>query len=277
MEVNAGINAIYIWPDSALYIGTNLYPQAHSHSAIECAIPLTGSLRLRQGESDNWQFGSAAIIDGEHMHHLSTPGEKLASLYLEKTDQHYRQLLSNHNVSPGGATLLDAEIPDTLRQTLCDSLFIPFESGQANAVRQALLEYLQTHEAKNSPLEPRLEQVIRQIQASPDHKWSSGELAAIACLSPSRLQHLFKQHMGMPIRRYLLWHRTRLAIAGLLQGRGLADTAQAAGFSDSPHFSRTCKAILGISPSMLLQPRNNLNVVFCRHTQGPYAETCSHY
>jgi AraC-like DNA-binding protein len=73
-------------------------------------------------------------------------------------------------------------------------------------------------------------------------------------LSPAHLQFLFARDVGVPIRRYGVWRRLLhgLAHVGPLD---FTAAAHAAGFADLGHFSRTCRRMLGLSPSEL---RGNL-------------------
>ena len=77
--------------------------------------------------------------------------------------------------------------------------------------------------------------------------------AAAAFLSPSRFAHLFKQQLGLPFRRYLLWRK--LTRAMLLIGReGTATAAaHAADFADAAHLTRTFSEMFGIPPSVMLR------------------------
>ena len=75
--------------------------------------------------------------------------------------------------------------------------------------------------------------------------------AAAAHLSPSRFRHLFVQQTGISFRAYLLWSRVSRAIVRGMAGESWTDAAQASGFSDSAHLTRTCRRMFGIAPSML--------------------------
>jgi AraC-like DNA-binding protein len=69
-------------------------------------------------------------------------------------------------------------------------------------------------------------------------------------LSPAHLQALFVRDVGVPIRTYLLWRRLLIAIASCVR---LDNTSAAhfAGFADLAHLSRTCRRMLGYSPTLL--------------------------
>lgn len=69
-------------------------------------------------------------------------------------------------------------------------------------------------------------------------------------LSPAHLQALFVRDVGVPIRTFLLWRRLLIAIASCVR---LDNTSAAhrAGFADLAHLSRTCRRMLGYSPTLL--------------------------
>jgi AraC-like DNA-binding protein len=89
---------------------------------------------------------------------------------------------------------------------------------------------------------------------------SGTELAARVGMSASRLTHLFTQQVGIPLRRYVLWSRLRIAITRVRAGDDLTGAAHSAGFADSAHLTRTTRDMfrpcaLGAEPTRVLGPR----------------------
>ena len=78
------------------------------------------------------------------------------------------------------------------------------------------------------------------------------EVAQAVHLSPGRFRHLFVAQTGTSFRAWLLWARTEAAIAAATKGTSWTDAAQDAGFADAAHFTRTCRRVFGISPTMLV-------------------------
>lgn len=72
-------------------------------------------------------------------------------------------------------------------------------------------------------------------------------------LSPSRFRRVFAQEVGLPFRRYVLWRRLRLAVTELGAGADVTTAAHAAGFADLAHFSRTLKAMFGVTATQALR------------------------
>jgi AraC-like DNA-binding protein len=71
-----------------------------------------------------------------------------------------------------------------------------------------------------------------------------------AGISPAHLQVLFVKDVGLPIRTYRLWHRLLVGMRSYPQ-IGATAAAHLAGFADLAHFSRTCRRMLGYSPTAL--------------------------
>ncbi|MEO8307830.1 MAG: helix-turn-helix transcriptional regulator [Pseudomonadota bacterium] len=81
---------------------------------------------------------------------------------------------------------------------------------------------------------------------------SSAQAAAVAHLSPSRFRHLFVAQTGVSFRGYILWARVGSAVGAAMGGLSWTEAAQAWGFADSAHLSRTCRRMFGIAPTMLI-------------------------
>ena len=90
-----------------------------------------------------------------------------------------------------------------------------------------------------------MEQLDAQLDAPPGLEALAGQIG----ISPSRLRHMFKEQAGLPISRYVLWMRLRTALLHALEGASMTESAQAAGFSDAAHFTRTCRQMFGLPPT----------------------------
>ncbi|TQM26278.1 AraC-like DNA-binding protein [Nocardia bhagyanarayanae] len=75
------------------------------------------------------------------------------------------------------------------------------------------------------------------------------DLARAVHLSESRLAHVFSAELGLPFRPYLRWLRVQRAAELLAAGHSLTDVAHGAGFADSAHLTRVCRAMFGAPPS----------------------------
>ncbi len=97
--------------------------------------------------------------------------------------------------------------------------------------------------------EPRIAHAVELIKQNYGENDSVALIAKQVGLSAPRLTELFKQVMGVPIRRFRLWHRIFATAANLQQGVSLTDAALKAGFADYAQFSRTYRLLAGGNPS----------------------------
>jgi AraC family transcriptional regulator len=102
-------------------------------------------------------------------------------------------------------------------------------------------------------LDPRVTKVLNQIQSSDDLRISLGAAAEVAFLSPSRFAHLFKDQVGLPFSRYMLWRKLTRAMLAIGSERTIADAAYAADFADAAHVTRTFYQMVGMAPSVLMR------------------------
>lgn len=101
----------------------------------------------------------------------------------------------------------------------------------------------------------RLRPVVRTVEAigtEPERKWTLGDLAALASVSPSHLAHVFRAETGLPVYGYLLRSRLALALDAVLDSdAGLTEVALDTGFSSHSHFTAKFRALFGCTPQQL--------------------------
>ena len=68
-----------------------------------------------------------------------------------------------------------------------------------------------------------------------------------ACLSQSRLSHLFKESVGISLHRYLAWEKMRKGYVNYRKYGSITEAAMRAGFDSPSHFAATCKRMFGLS------------------------------
>lgn len=114
----------------------------------------------------------------------------------------------------------------------------------------------------------RIAKCLDRIHRHMPENLTAKELADSVALSQDRFLHLFKDIMGLPLRRYMLWTKLDLAAHYLKNGGSLTDAAHEAGFSDSAHLSRTCREMFGIAPSVVFGRSSGLKIQFCETMQA---------
>lgn len=99
------------------------------------------------------------------------------------------------------------------------------------------------------PLDERVRRVVDAVEHDVRHGWTLDGLAAVARLSPSRLSHLFTQHLGLSPMGFVEEHRMRLAAQLLdLTDRPIKDVATEVGYADPLYFSSRFRRWSGVSP-----------------------------
>ena len=129
----------------------------------------------------------------------------------------------------------------------------PMESLEIRELIRHCVQALCTGVAPSRRLDPRVTRVLASIRAADELRISIEDAAAMAFLSPGRFAHLFKQQVGLPFRRYMLWRKLTRAMLVIGREKTIATAAHAADFADAAHLTRTFSQMLGITPSILMR------------------------
>jgi AraC-like DNA-binding protein len=84
-------------------------------------------------------------------------------------------------------------------------------------------------------------------------------------VSETRLTRWFNAELGAPPKRWQVWMRLRRSVDLLLMGQSVMATSQEAGFADASHFSRACRTVFGLPPSVIarLNVRSSVSLSAC--------------
>jgi len=126
-----------------------------------------------------------------------------------------------------------------------------------------MLSRLAGQSSQSFPLDARIEKALDFAKVQPELKAPVEAIAQAVGLSEGRLVHLFKEQVGIPIRRYLLWLRLVHASGNLFENVSLTTAAHNAGFADSAHFTRTFRKMFGVTPSELFKNSRFVQVIPC--------------
>jgi AraC-type DNA-binding domain-containing proteins len=240
-----GVVRGFMWPAEFLMFSDFLVAQAHAHSAIQVVIGMDGPCRV---EIDGaWREIPGVVIGTDVSHCLDAAGSLVAIGWVE-AESHLGERIGRRPRSSRGWAAVDeqtaAGIAELWRPALDRST--PCSRGY-RAWRQGLA-LLAGEEAPPPPVDPRIDAVLAYLRRAPSPSPTITQLMAVATLSESRLQHLFREQVGVPIRRYLLWQRILTAMSLLAEGASITDAAHGAGFADGPHLTRTTHRMNGVSP-----------------------------
>ena len=236
---------LFLWGGCGLYAGPAFATTLHAHHALQVCIGMSGRFRLRSGAAAPWRAYRGAVVLSDQSHQLDGQGYRVALLYLDPESRLARRIAQLQ--ARGGIFAVRKATVESLRSRLSGLI----EAEPTARLCEELLEALVRKDNVLAPLDGRVASAVELLRAAPGRRMPIAELAPAVGLSPSRLAHLFRAHTGLPVRRYLLWLRLGDALQQLTHGVSLTTAAHAAGFADSAHFSRTFRAMLGITPSSL--------------------------
>src|SRR5262249_36501441 len=90
----------------------------------------------------------------------------------------------------------------------------PLEGPEIGTLVRLCVQGLCAGAPPSRRLDERVTKVLAAIRQSDDLRMSIEDAAAMAFLSPGRFAHLFKQQVGLPFRRYILWRNLTRAMLG---------------------------------------------------------------
>jgi AraC-like DNA-binding protein len=98
----------------------------------------------------------------------------------------------------------------------------------------------------------QVERVKEAISTCPERKWTLGDLADLACVSPFHLAHVFREEVGASVYRYVLRSRLARALGAVLDSdTDLTAVAMETGFASHSHFTARFRELFGLTPTDL--------------------------
>ena len=240
----------YLWDGGFLLIARaeGVVP-AHAHHAIQIVVALDGMVAIC-GEDNRWRRGPGIIVQPDVVHSFDCSGAMGAMLFVDPE-------------SSEGAWLhraLEQEIvvvPDDRLASSVSELrtFVeqPIQSMELGELIRHCVRALSPGAPPARRLDQRVTTVLNAIRARDDLRMSLDDAAQLAFLSPSRFAHLFKDQVGLPYSRYMLWRKLTRAMVAIASERTIAAAAQAADFADAAHLTRTFYQMVGMAPSVLMR------------------------
>ncbi len=252
---NSGIKAfgfgrIAFWRGGSVWVGRSEEAGFHEHHAIQIGIALAGGmLRLRRPNQE-WTAQAAAIVAANQPHAFEGGGELVALVFAEPESREGRVLKQRYR---DAICALDAGLLAGEAAALAAAFAQPVANDELVRRAQAVITRLTALEPLPvKPLDARIAHAIEVIRTQLDQPVSMADIAEAVHLSPERFRHLFLEQTGIRFRPYVLWLRMEMAVAAYAAGSSLTEAAQAGGFADSAHFSRSFKRMFGV-PAISVQ------------------------
>lgn len=257
---------IYAWPDRFLYLGPSTKTSLHRNHAATWLVASHGMLQINLSSGEAIE-NEVIFVPSETEFATTTADVNIAALYWEPASDSFKRATSGININAArgfkcpftNQSASNTRIPNLARGftrlRIADTTLAEADHMLASLFG---LNSLATNVAVFQ--DARIAEALKFLRDSPDTYESADALASRVHLSPSRFQHLFKEKVGVPIRRYVLWLKMRKALDLAMAGNSLTTAALSAGFADSAHLSRTVRAIMGVAPQFVFRHRGQLTV-----------------
>lgn len=258
--MNQACASLYYWNGQDMYIGKFPNNTEHHHNVIQIEIGAKAPFRF-QSAGSNYNFRAVIIapnvphkVDDHdewqlmlHIEPFSLIGRQLLAIYLKKLQFKEIEFESIKPFLPEINRFIERIHPCERAKKLFDDIVY-------NLIDTPM---------KPNPVDDRIRAALEMLNHMPIKKISTKALAAAIGLSESRLVHLFKCQIGIPVRRYLLWLRLRNAVEQIINGKTFTNAAHHSGFSDSAHLSRTFKQMSGMTLTDYLKKSQFIQAISC--------------
>ena len=245
-----GAGLFLSWDGGCVFMGRDVgvIPE-HAHYAIQVAFGSVPGIRFRSGECAEWCTYAGAIIPSRQPHSMdASAAPENAVIFVEPETREGRALVERWRLDG------IVGIPEALLLEVRPALFAAWRDRSPGALERASMAVVRALTGGIEPAVPSDERILRAtsyIRAHLDRPLTLEEVAAEACLSPSRFRHLFVEETGMALRPYILWRRFLRVWDMLMEGTSISAAAHAAGFADAAHLTRTSRRMFGFPPSAL--------------------------
>lgn len=222
---------------------------AHAHHAIQIVVAIDGEVAIC-GEDAEWRKGPAVIVRPDAVHSFSANGALGAMLFVdpESTEGTWLGSALKRDITVVSGPRLASSV-----QELRKFIEQPFEGMDIDELIRHCVQALSPGAPPARRLDPRVTTVLNAIRDRDDLRLSLESAAEKAFLSPSRFAHLFKEQVGLPFSRYMLWRKLTRAMVAIASERTISAAAHAADFADAAHLTRTFYQMVGMAPSVLMR------------------------
>jgi AraC-like DNA-binding protein len=243
----------------AVYVGPIRDNRLHDHYAAQFCVALEQPFFIRSDIDSAFYQSFFAFVPSQQLHQIQSEASQLILVFIEPDSTLYRSLLKHFNereIHQSNEALTDNTMSEinTCLDNLEDesdifSIINIILSMKDESIQEVLLK-------KDS----RIEKVVNMLSSAPREYGNINELAKEVNISSSRLRHLFKEQVGISIKRYRLWCKLKLATYLIATGTDLTEASLESGFSDSAHLSKTYREMFGITPTQLWKNLQNKRI-----------------
>lgn len=222
---------------------------SHTHHAIQIVLALEGCVAIC-GTVDGWRESRGVVVRPDAEHSFDCNGALGVMLFVDPESSEGAWLSAS--LRQDITTVPDARL-DSIVPALGAFAERPDETDDVAALIRGCVQGLRPGLAPARRVDARVTTVLDAIRRSDDLRMSLDTAAGMAFLSPTRFAHLFKEQVGLPLSRYMLWRKLTRAMVAVASERTIAAAAHAADFADAAHLTRTFYQMVGMAPSALMR------------------------
>lgn len=241
---------IYFQNGIGVYAGKVVETKPHSHHATEIIYSLEGSFKVADAQNNESESRLSLIPHDIKHRFINDKNITPIFIYLDPFHNLAQQLKRCYKL---------------------DSVIVPVDIIPQNQVIKHLNSWIHGNEVDltqvvtdlvnqltNRSLHPvqcdgRILKSIENIRQALHSEIRIDDIASGVHLSGSRYAHLFKEQVGIPFRRFVIWTRLQITVQSIIYGNSLTLACYEGGFADLSHFSKTFTDMFGVSPSSVLK------------------------
>jgi len=243
-------NILVIGNQVTIYIGLLPDIGEHAHSTAVIVLSLNGEeIGARANKANSWEAHQAYFLPENINNEMRQFDNPIACIFIEPDSNFYLQYVKTHSFKENQLS------PYLFNLNKLRALLSNFANNPTcpNVLSTSIVELILGSPPPPKPLDDRVVNCAKTIKQNIDENLSAHALANMSDLSERQLSALFKRDMGLPIRKYRLWLRLKNVVQLVDKGFAITDAALASGFSDSAHFANSCRKLLGLKPTAIME------------------------
>ena len=250
------MNKIYWDRDKISIITDQIESVPHKHWTMQLFLSIEKNLEI--GVEDNKISCRCIVINRDILHSFSTNGNMYFTMIIEPASSLATQLVERM----GGTKYCMFDNQDI--EYIQNLLFCLIDSDGLREYREFMIQLYKFLGVKEQAkiYDDRVKDLLYEIERCNCDIHSIASFADKVALSPSRLSHLFKEQMGMPLKSYIQFHQMQTAFLALLNGKNITEAAMLSGFDSPSHFATVTKKMMGMPASISVK-----NSVFLKVTE----------
>ena len=241
------MNKIYWDKDIIARLTNQIDSVPHKHWAIQLFLSLEKDLEILVSED---VVKCKCVIVNENVNHSFRTGNQVCfSIIIVPTSNTAEQLKKLLN----GSEYFIIQMPDISE---IQSIAFKLKKNDDLELYYNLINRLYFRlglNNQNIEYDDRIVELLKYIEQCDCYSHSISTFADKVCLSQSRLSHLFREQVGMPLKSYIQFHQMQKAFLALLNGKSITEAAMIAHFDTPSHFAAVTKRMMGMPASVSLK------------------------